>query len=243
MKFKVWNNKKTETCIDYSLVRKKVESSDEEDEEQTQNFSVTDSYESKVHLQIIQIPDFKHIPGCNREKYYVAKREPKEIRSDNNRTYSISPVKNIRGPYNKKEAISEVIMLYNNASIPIHENIRILRPNDFDEYYYWISCPNCEGKTEIDTELHIKSEREKSTLKIECTECQESVANEAKSRGEFEEWADCPICGSSDINYKCSIPYGFINFSCDSCNYNTKPSKVDDGFSETEVDLREFSRN
>lgn len=242
MRFKVWNKEKTEIHVDYSLIRDKSRREDgEEEDEQTEDLNITEGYESGLHLQIIELPDFQYIPGHDKEKYYVAEREPKEVRSDDNRTYSISPIRDIRGPYDRQEAFNELILLYNQASIPAHENIRILRPVGFDDYYYWISCPDCQERTEIDTELKIQSDRRKSSLKIECTNCEKSVTNEAQSRGSLEKWSACPICGSSSINYKCSIPYGFVNFSCDDCDYNTKPSKIDDGFSELEIDLSEFA--
>lgn len=246
MKFKIWDKKKAEKYIDDSLIKDKSKinnkygEEDESNEDSTEDKNISRGYESGTHLQIIKVPDFEYLPSYSEGKYFVAEREPKEVQSTKDSVYSISPINDLLGPYSLSEAIDETVLLYNQASFPIHENIRILRPDDFDDYYHWISCPECAGETEIDTELHIESEREKSSLSIECTECETSVSNEVEKREEFENWASCPICGSTDINYKCSIPYGFINFSCDNCEYNTKPSKTDNGFSKEDINLRDF---
>jgi hypothetical protein len=188
-------------------------------------------YEDQRHLQIIHLPDVSY-SGSNLDPYVLVERKPEEVRTKAGEKYSISEVKEMYGNYTRSEAIREALLLNDQASFPIHEKCLILRPEKFENHKYWISCPSCGENTGINTDLQVKTGETKLKIDIQCTECESSVTNKSEGQSDISRWAHCPICGSSNINYECSLPYGFINFSCDSCHYDTKPTKTDTGFSE-----------
>lgn len=193
-------------------------------------------YEEDMHLQIIKIPDVEY-SQTDKDKYFLVRRKPEEVRKKGSDMKVISEIKRFYGSYSLSKAISEALLLNDQASFPIHEYCLVLRPTDFEDYRFWLSCPSCGEDSEIDAMVHIKSGRERSILEVECSNCNTKVENETKGRDTMSEWAHCPICGSTDINYECSIPYGFVNFSCDDCDYNTKPAKTDTGFSELDIEI------
>jgi hypothetical protein len=188
-------------------------------------------YEEQIHLQIIYLPDVEYLNG-DIDPYVLVERKPEEIRKKSNKKYAISEIKEIYGNYIRSKVISEALLLNNQASFPIHEYCFVLRPEGFEKDKHWLNCPECENNSSINTELKVQTGDKKLDFKIECDECKSFVRNESDNRENISKWVGCPICRSTNIKYECSLPYGFVNFSCDNCDYNTKPCKTDTGFSE-----------
>lgn len=193
-------------------------------------------YEEDMHLQIIKVPDVKY-STTDKDQYFLVRRKPEVVRKRESDLRVVSEIKRFYGSYSLSKAISEALLLNNQASFPIHEHCLVLRPTDFEDYRFWLSCPDCGDESEIDAVVHIKNGRKRSIIELECSNCGTKVNNRSNGRETLSEWAHCPICGSTDINYECSIPYGFVNFSCDDCEYDTRPAKTDEGFSELDIDI------
>lgn len=224
MKYKIYDKESIEYYFSLEF--------DENYEPQEENNIVKDISNSERFLQIIRMPDFKYLSNFTTDMFFIAQRKPNEVKYIEDRPRKISRILDIVGPYEISKAIDKLEMIHNTTNYPIIDEVRVLRPKEFDDIEYWISCPECKSETKIDIKLEIKSGMKRSKFSLECTDCNSSITRDDSENNEYINWLNCPICGLKNVKFACSIPYGFINFSCNKCNYNTNPSELDRGFSQ-----------
>ena len=91
----------------------------------------------------------------------------------------------------------------------------------------WVLCPDCGSHKVRVTAIPSGDAPE---VQVSCLSCRASVSSLTDdNRRAMRKWLACPSCGTHDINFEVSLPFGFVNWTCDDCLYDPgRPQSQDD---------------